>query len=581
MAPYRLLLAQSALVLLFSGPGVSHVLSAQPTEDVREEAQGMPVTEEAIRRALDDKTSLNAMNRPLGDVMHELSERLGIPIVVDRRGLEDVGLGLDTPVSLHFDGLSLRSILRLALRDLDLNFTIRDKALLITSAEKAEYTLRTEVFDVLDLVRPHADATPDEYDYDTIIDLITTTVEQDTWDEVGGPGSISAFRGSLVISQTQDVVDQISGLLAALRQAKKVVEDNPHKLPAKASIGLGRHEELNAPVFDALKRVVTWSFQELALADIADEIERKHAINVQLDARALDAYGIGVDTPITFSIRNLELRQALTHMLRDLELTWLVRDEVLIITTDEEAEQNLFTRVYPVMDLLGQPLPAHEFEIPRRDADTSELVDLTMAIVQPDTWEWSGGMGSIAEIPQFGILVVAQTQDVHRQVDELLAQMRNRLADRPPVDNTANAKRDSELRLAIYAVPHPVAGLQPNNDGQASAEGTTPGGFFQFGTAMGLSVLPAVDEHELLDIIKQMIEPESWNRDDVYARAAGGRLIVRQTNAVHRKIRALAERLGLYDFHEIGANRNASSNWGCYSIIPVVGDRGSSPAIDE
>ncbi|MGB9688696.1 hypothetical protein, partial [Thermogutta sp.] len=57
-------------------------------------------------------------------------------------------------------------------------------------------------------------------DFESLIDLIETTVAPDTWDTVGGPGSISPFPTnlSLVISQTQEVHEQISDLLEQLRR---------------------------------------------------------------------------------------------------------------------------------------------------------------------------------------------------------------------------------------------------------------------------------------------------------------------------------------------------------------------------
>jgi general secretion pathway protein D len=57
-------------------------------------------------------------------------------------------------------------------------------------------------------------------DFQSLIDLIETTVAPDTWDTVGGPGSISPFPTnlSLVISQTQEVHEQISDLLEQLRR---------------------------------------------------------------------------------------------------------------------------------------------------------------------------------------------------------------------------------------------------------------------------------------------------------------------------------------------------------------------------
>ncbi|HEV3021456.1 MAG TPA: hypothetical protein VGX76_03280, partial [Pirellulales bacterium] len=57
-------------------------------------------------------------------------------------------------------------------------------------------------------------------DFDPLIDLITTTIKPQTWDEVGGPGSISAFSNnlSLVISQTEEVHQAIADLLEQLRR---------------------------------------------------------------------------------------------------------------------------------------------------------------------------------------------------------------------------------------------------------------------------------------------------------------------------------------------------------------------------
>lgn len=57
-------------------------------------------------------------------------------------------------------------------------------------------------------------------DFDTLIDLITSTIAPQSWDTVGGPGSIEGFPTnlSLVVSQTQDVHEEIADLLDQLRR---------------------------------------------------------------------------------------------------------------------------------------------------------------------------------------------------------------------------------------------------------------------------------------------------------------------------------------------------------------------------
>ena len=78
----------------------------------------------------------------------------------------------------------------------------------------------TRVYAVADLVVPKgSDPSTAVADFDTLIDLITSTIEQDTWDTVGGPGAIEAFpaNSSLVISQTRDIHEEIENLLKQMR----------------------------------------------------------------------------------------------------------------------------------------------------------------------------------------------------------------------------------------------------------------------------------------------------------------------------------------------------------------------------
>jgi general secretion pathway protein D len=57
-------------------------------------------------------------------------------------------------------------------------------------------------------------------DFDSLIDLLTSTVAPTTWDTVGGPGSVAPFvtNLSIVVSQTQEVHEEIVDLLEQLRR---------------------------------------------------------------------------------------------------------------------------------------------------------------------------------------------------------------------------------------------------------------------------------------------------------------------------------------------------------------------------
>ncbi len=57
-------------------------------------------------------------------------------------------------------------------------------------------------------------------DFDSLISLITATVKPDSWEDVGGPGSVEPFETnlSLVIRQTEEVHEEIVDLLEQLRR---------------------------------------------------------------------------------------------------------------------------------------------------------------------------------------------------------------------------------------------------------------------------------------------------------------------------------------------------------------------------
>ena len=74
-------------------------------------------------------------------------------------------------------------------------------------------------------------------------------------------------------------------------------------------------------------------------------------MGVEIDQRAVEDSGLTIDVPVAKTLKDISLRSALKLILRDLGLTYLIEDEVLQITTPEEAETRLITVVYPVKDL--------------------------------------------------------------------------------------------------------------------------------------------------------------------------------------------------------------------------------------
>jgi hypothetical protein len=105
-------------------------------------------------------------------------------------------------------------------------------------------------------------------------------------------------------------------------------------------------------VREALQATVDLHFSKTPLSDLLEAIQDFSHVQIKVDKRALSEVGITSDTPVTFSAHGISLQSALDLILRNLDLAWLVHDEVLLVTTTERADSMLETRVYEVRDLV-------------------------------------------------------------------------------------------------------------------------------------------------------------------------------------------------------------------------------------
>lgn len=120
-----------------------------------------------------------------------------------------------------------------------------------------------------------------------------------------------------------------------------------------ASVDLaGKPGSAEQRIATALQGETDFSYLDTPLRDVLDDIQLRHDIPIIIDASALEDYGVGTDTPVTMELNGITLKSALRLMLSDLDLTYIIQDEVMQITTVEEAESKLITKVYPVGDLV-------------------------------------------------------------------------------------------------------------------------------------------------------------------------------------------------------------------------------------
>ncbi len=167
------------------------------------------------------------IDAPLSDVTLFLSETVKVPILLDTRSLDDIGLPSDFPITSHLSNQALTVALTRFLHSLDLTWRISDEAIVVTTRDTSETHLETRIFPVRDLIDGK---TEDQIgtSFDNLIRVFTSTIAPDTWDGVGGPGTIEVLARpeALVVSQTHDVHEKLDDLLIKLRVAHKAEQKN-------------------------------------------------------------------------------------------------------------------------------------------------------------------------------------------------------------------------------------------------------------------------------------------------------------------------------------------------------------------
>jgi hypothetical protein len=110
-------------------------------------------------------------------------------------------------------------------------------------------------------------------------------------------------------------------------------------------------------IIDELDTETRMTFFDTPLKDVIDTIKGQHNIPIIIDERALTEVGLDSNTVVNIDLKGISLRSGLKLMLNSLQLTYVINDEVLKITTPEAAENELIVRTYEVGDLV-MPIPS-------------------------------------------------------------------------------------------------------------------------------------------------------------------------------------------------------------------------------
>ena len=112
------------------------------------------------------------------------------------------------------------------------------------------------------------------------------------------------------------------------------------------AINLAGGNDSETSIYAALKQSKDWDYPGTPLNQVIQGLADDLTIPIWINEPELDLLGIDTDTPINLRLPSVTVRSALRIMLEPLELTYIIRNEVLEITSIDSAESDPINKVY-------------------------------------------------------------------------------------------------------------------------------------------------------------------------------------------------------------------------------------------
>ncbi len=240
----------------------------------------------------------------------------------------------------------------------------------------------------------------------------------------------------------------------------------------------GGDSEANRRVSLKLRDPVPISFEANKLVNVIDYLRNTTGVNVFVNWAAIEAAGVEPDAPITLQLSNVPAEQALRLVLAQVgsefdPVTYSIIDGIVTVSTERDLQKTTDRRTYDIRDLLVQVpnfTDAPQFDLNEALSNTSsggsgggggggggdifgddggetneeqpsrgELIEQIVNLIQDSIGrqeQWAAYGGDVSSVSELnGQLIVKSTPENHRQIDELLAQLRETRATQISVES--------------------------------------------------------------------------------------------------------------------------------------------------
>ncbi len=372
-------------------------------------------------KQLFEPSHLNAPeDAPLQDALAQLAHQHSVPIIIDRVAIEDIGYTVDEPLIVPPLGrpldapndtdpdkessenwphtVTLAQTLDVMLDELNLTWTVRNGIITVTTVEAAEEQTSTQSYNIQPLL-----------DAGIAPDTLSTVLMENTntnWAELDGDGgTLSLLENVLTVRQSY--------------QAHRAVRNLLFKLARPEGTPWIDYAVERESLTNVLKTEISANFVlDFPLQDCIDQFALQFEMPILTDRVALGEIGLTVDVPTNIpALSKVPFESVLDVGLNELELVMQLRHGLPTVTTVDSANDSrrFAVGVYDVQRILDVGI------------EPSQLADAIRSM-SGGRWEQIDGEGGTLTLVETGILVVSQTDEMHRSVQRLLSTWGHALA---------------------------------------------------------------------------------------------------------------------------------------------------------
>lgn len=168
--------------------------------------------------------------------------------------------------------------------------------------------------------------------------------------------------------------------------------------------------EANEKIYAALRTRLEPEYNGIPLQTLLTSLADDLNIPIWINTPELDLLGIDPDTPISIRLPNISARSMLRLVLDPLETTYIVRNEVLEITSKDSAESDPTIAYYDMA-----------WAIDKSDY-AGALVSAIENTIDPDSWISNGGTSNISTVGS--VLIVAAPDPTQQKIRAMFASLR-------------------------------------------------------------------------------------------------------------------------------------------------------------